>query len=82
MGIGFVEVILRVIKVVGLIFGDINFFELNEVFVLQLFVVICEIGLNQDIVNVNGGVIVLGYLFGCIGVKLIVQIINELCKCN
>jgi acetyl-CoA acyltransferase len=40
--------------------------------------VIRETGLNQDIVNVNGGAISLGHPLGCTGAKLSVQLFNEM----
>ena len=41
-----------------------------------------ELGLNQDIVNVNGGAISIGHPLGCTGAKLSVQIFNELKRRN
>lgn len=58
--------------------NDINLFELNEAFASQSIAVINEVGLNPDLVNVNGGAIALGHPLGCTGAKLSVQIINEL----
>ena len=37
-----------------------------------------ELGINQDIVNVNGGAIALGHPLGCTGAKLSVQLFNEM----
>jgi acetyl-CoA acyltransferase len=37
-----------------------------------------ELGLNPEIVNVNGGAIALGHPLGCTGAKLTVQIMHEL----
>ena len=39
-----------------------------------------ELGLNQDIVNVNGGAIALGHPLGCTGAKLSVQLFDEMRK--
>jgi acetyl-CoA acyltransferase len=80
MGIGPVDAIPKAIKMAGLKQGDINLFELNEAFASQSLAVIRELGLNQDIVNVNGGAIALGHPLGCSGAKLSVQIMNELKK--
>ena len=82
MGIGPVDAIPKAIKQAGLTLNDINLFELNEAFASQSLAVIREIGLNPDIVNVNGGAIALGHPLGCTGAKLTVQILNELKKRN
>lgn len=78
MGIGPVDAIPKALKQAGMSLNDINLFELNEAFASQSLAVIREVGLNPDIVNVNGGAIALGHPLGCTGAKLTVQIINEL----
>ncbi len=52
--------------------------ELNEAFASQSLAVVRELGINADIVNVNGGAIALGHPLGCTGAKLTVQMMNEL----
>ncbi|GAB4375016.1 MAG: acetyl-CoA C-acyltransferase [Salibacteraceae bacterium] len=78
MGIGPVEAIPKALKLAGLELKDIDLIELNEAFASQSVAVIRELGLNPDIVNVNGGAIALGHPLGCTGAKLSVQIFNEL----
>lgn len=78
MGIGPVDAIPKAIAGAGLKMNDIDLFELNEAFASQSLAVIREVGLNPEIVNVNGGAIALGHPLGCTGAKLSVQIINEL----
>lgn len=78
MGIGPIEAIPKALKLAGLKKEDINLFELNEAFASQSLAVIRELGLNADIINVNGGAIALGHPLGCTGAKLTVQILNEL----
>jgi acetyl-CoA acyltransferase len=58
--------------------NDIDLFELNEAFASQSLAVIRELGLNPDIVNVNGGAIALGHPLGCTGCKLTIQIVNDM----
>lgn len=82
MGIGPVDAIPKAIAQAGLSLNDINLFELNEAFASQSLAVIREVGLNPDIVNVNGGAIALGHPLGCTGAKLTVQMINELRRRN
>ena len=80
MGVGPIEAIPKAIKMAGLKLEDIDLFELNEAFASQSLAVIREVGLNPEIVNVNGGALALGHPLGCSGAKLTVQIINELKK--
>ena len=78
MGIGPVDAIPKAIQAAGLKMNDISLFELNEAFASQSLAVIREVGMNPDLVNVNGGAIALGHPLGCTGAKLTVQIMNEL----
>ena len=78
MGIGPVKAIPKALEQAGLQLKDIDLIELNEAFASQSLAVIRETGLNQDIVNVNGGAISLGHPLGCTGAKLSVQLFNEM----
>lgn len=80
MGIGPVDAIPKALKAAGLTLNDISLVELNEAFASQSLAVIREVGLNPEIVNVNGGAIALGHPLGCTGGKLTVQMMNELKK--
>lgn len=82
MGIGPVAAIPKALKQAGLKQDDINLIELNEAFASQSLAVVRELGLNQDIVNVNGGAIALGHPLGCTGAKLSVQLFDEMRKRN
>ncbi len=77
MGIGPVAAIPKALGRSGLKIDDIGLIELNEAFSAQSLAVLKETGLNQDIVNVNGGAIALGHPLGCTGAKLTTQIIYE-----
>ncbi|MBK7682405.1 MAG: acetyl-CoA C-acyltransferase [Bacteroidia bacterium] len=78
MGIGPIKAIPAVLKQTGLTQNDIDLIELNEAFASQSLAIIRTLGLNEDVVNVNGGAIALGHPLGCTGGKLTVQIMNEL----
>lgn len=80
MGIGPVSAVPKALKQAGLKQSDIDLFELNEAFASQSVAVIRELGLNPDIINVNGGAIALGHPLGCTGAKLSVQLLNEMKK--
>jgi acetyl-CoA acyltransferase len=78
MGIGPVAAVPKALSQAGLQLKDIELFELNEAFASQSLAVIRELGLNKDLVNVNGGAIALGHPLGCTGAKLSVQLFNEM----
>lgn len=82
MGIGPVKAIPTVLKRAGMKLNDIEQIELNEAFASQSVAVIKELGLNPEIVNVNGGAIALGHPLGCSGAKLSVQLLNEMRRRN
>ncbi|OKH13836.1 thiolase family protein [[Limnothrix rosea] IAM M-220] len=78
MGIGPVAAVPKVLKQVGLSLKDIGLIELNEAFAAQSLAVIRELGLNEDLVNVNGGAIALGHPLGCTGAKLTATLLHEM----
>jgi acetyl-CoA acyltransferase len=78
MGIGPVEAIPAVLKMAGLKQNDLGLIELNEAFAAQSLAVIRELGLNPDIINVNGGAIALGHPLGCTGAKLSATLLAEM----
>lgn len=82
MGIGPVAAVPKVLKQANMNLGDIDLVELNEAFASQSLAVIRELGINPDIVNINGGAIALGHPLGCTGCKLTVQILNDLKRLN
>lgn len=82
MGVGPIATVPKALKKVSLTLNDIDLIELNEAFAVQALSVINKLGLNTDVVNVNGGAIALGHPLGCTGAKLTVQIINELRRRN
>ncbi len=82
MGVGPVVAIPKALKLAGLELSDIGLFELNEAFASQSLQVIRELGLNEEIVNVNGGAIALGHPLGCTGAKLTLSLIHEMKRRN
>jgi acetyl-CoA acyltransferase len=78
MGVGPIYAIPRALEKAGLKQNDIDLIELNEAFASQSLAITRELGLNPDIVNVNGGAIALGHPLGCTGAKLSVQLFNEM----
>jgi acetyl-CoA acyltransferase len=78
MGIGPVTAIPKVLAQVGLTLNDMGLIELNEAFAAQSLAVIRKLGLNEEIVNVNGGAIALGHPLGCSGAKLTATLLHEM----
>ncbi len=78
MGIGPIVAVPKVLKLAGMSLDDIELIELNEAFAAQSLAVIRELGLNEEITNVNGGAVALGHPLGCTGAKLTTQLIYEM----
>jgi acetyl-CoA C-acetyltransferase len=78
MGIGPVPASRKAIERAGLQVADIGLIELNEAFASQSIVCIQELGLNPEIVNVNGGAIALGHPLGCSGARIATTLIYEM----
>lgn len=80
MGVGPIAAVPRLLQRSGMKLEEIGLIELNEAFAAQSVAVIRELGLNEEIVNVNGGAIALGHPLGCTGAKLTVQIMHEMLR--
>jgi len=78
MGIGPIEAIPVALKMAGLKQEDLGLIELNEAFAAQSLAVVRELGLNPEIINVNGGAIALGHPLGCTGAKLTATLLAEM----
>lgn len=78
MGIGPIHAVPKVLKQANMTLANIDLIELNEAFASQSLAVIRTLGLNKEVVNINGGAIALGHPLGCTGAKLSIQIINDL----
>ncbi|MEA3341908.1 MAG: acetyl-CoA C-acyltransferase [Chloroflexota bacterium] len=78
MGMGPTAAVPRVMELTGMSLDDMGLIELNEAFASQSLVVIRELGLDEEITNVNGGAVALGHPLGCTGAKLTVQMIHEM----
>lgn len=80
MGIGPVPAILKLLKQTNLSIEEIGLFELNEAFAAQSLAVIKELGLNNEIVNVNGGAVALGHPVGASGARIAYSLSLEMQK--
>jgi acetyl-CoA acyltransferase len=80
MGVGPIAAVPKVMEKTGLSLEDMDLIELNEAFASQSLAVIRELGLNREILNVNGGAIALGHPLGCTGAKLTTQLLYEMSR--
>ncbi len=80
MGLGPVESSRKALKRAGLKLEDIGLIELNEAFAAQSLAVIKELGLDQSIVNVNGGAIALGHPLGSSGSRITITLLYEMIR--
>jgi acetyl-CoA C-acetyltransferase len=80
MGVGPIYAIPKLLKQTGYKLKDIELFEINEAFAAPSVAVERELGLNREIVNVNGGGISLGHPIGDTGCRLVVTLIHEMEK--
>ena len=70
MGIGPVFAVPKVLKKLGLTVNDIDLWELNEAFAVQVIYCRDKLGIPNDRLNVNGGAIALGHPYGVSGQRL------------
>ena len=82
MGLGPINAVREAIKKAKWNLNEIDLFEINEAFAAQSIAVIRELGIDQNIVNVNGGAIALGHPIGASGARILVTLIHELRRQN
>ncbi len=80
MGIGPVYATRKALERAGLSIADIGLVELNEAFAAQSLACIRELGLDESIVNVNGGAIALGHPLGCSGARILTTLVHEMAR--
>ncbi len=78
MGIGPITAIPAALKLAGMRQDQLQLIELNEAFAAQALAVVQTLGLNREIINVNGGAIALGHPLGCTGAKLTATLLHEM----
>jgi len=80
MGVGPVPATQKALKRAGLEIKDIDLIELNEAFASQSLACMKDLGLNENIVNVNGGSIAIGHPLGCSGARISTTLLHEMQK--
>ena len=68
----------RALQRAGLALADIDLFEFNEAFAAVALASMDDLGLSDDVVNVNGGAIALGHPIGMSGARLALTLLHEL----
>ena len=68
----------KALKVAGMKASDIDLFEVNEAFASVVMRFINEMGISEDIVNVNGGSIAMGHPLGATGAMILGTLLDEL----
>ena len=82
MGIGPVGAIRLACERSGIAVGDLGLVEINEAFAAQALACVRELGLSQDIVNVNGGAIAIGHPLGMSGARIVGHLAREMQRRN
>jgi 3-oxoadipyl-CoA thiolase len=78
MGLGPVPATQKALERAGLQMKDIGLMELNEAFAIQSLAVIEDLGIDPELVNVNGGAIAIGHPLGCSGARLMTTLVHEM----
>jgi len=78
MGLGPIPAVRKALKRAGLRVEDLSLVELNEAFAVQSLAVLRELGISEEIANVNGGAIALGHPLGASGARLVTTALYQL----
>ncbi|MRR29697.1 3-oxoadipyl-CoA thiolase, partial [bacterium] len=80
MGLGPIPATRKALQRAGLRVEDLGLVELNEAFAVQSLAVLRELGISENIANVNGGAIALGHPLGCSGARILTTLLHEMQK--
>ena len=73
-----VDAIKRLLTKIGWSLSDVDLFEINEAFSVQLVAVMRELGVDAERVNVNGGAVALGHPIGASGARILTTLLYAL----
>ena len=73
-----VEAVRKVAEKVGWYLEDVDLFEINEAFSVQMVAVLRELGISPEKVNVHGGAVALGHPIGASGARVLTTLIYAL----
>ena len=77
-GVGPVPAIRKALALAGLTLDQIDLFEFNEAFAVQVLACLQALPIDPARLNVNGGAIALGHPLGCTGAKLTTTLLHEM----
>ncbi len=78
MGLGPIEAVRKVLRVANMSLSDIDLYEINEAFAVQVLGSADVLGMDHDRLNVSGGAIALGHPFGMTGARITTTLLNNL----
>ncbi len=78
MGLGPVDASRQALARAGMTVGDMDLYEINEAFAVQVLASADDLGLDPDKLNVHGGAIALGHPFGSTGARITTTLLNGL----
>lgn len=78
MGLGPIEAVKQALGHAKMAIGDVDLYEINEAFAVQVLGSARALGMDEDKLNVSGGAIALGHPFGMTGARITATLINNL----
>ena len=78
MGLGPIEAVKKALANAKMSISDIDLYEINEAFAVQVLGSARELGMDEDKLNVSGGAIALGHPFGMTGARITATLLNNL----
>ncbi len=78
MGMGPVEASRKALKLAGMSISDMDLYEINEAFAVQVLASADDLGMDFDKLNVHGGAIALGHPFGSTGARITTTLLHGL----
>ncbi len=81
MGVVPIAATRKLLQKLDMKIGDFDLIEANEAFATQSVAVVKDLGIDPEIVNVNGGAIALGHPIGASGCRILVSLIHEMKRC-
>lgn len=78
MGLGPIEAVRKTLKTAAMTIDDLDLYEINEAFAVQVLGSAHELNMDLDKLNVSGGAIALGHPFGMTGARITATLINNL----
>ncbi|OBF57034.1 acetyl-CoA C-acetyltransferase [Mycolicibacterium monacense] len=78
MGLGPIEAVKKALDNAGMGIADIDLYEINEAFAVQVLGSARALGMDEDRLNVSGGAIALGHPFGMTGARITATLLNNL----